>query len=471
MDSLGFPTESWLWRPILILVGFTLAFNFGAAVALHLVRPGVSGLIREPLSKDESKVINTASNAASNAATKSSRPIGITLQDFNLSIYKRRTPFTKLSCIPILKNVNSTFDAGVLNVILGPSGSGKTSLLNTMAQRLPDGLMQYHVAGGRMLLGGSIASKELITSLTSYVCQDDNALLPSLTVRETLRFAALLRLPTWMSIDDKIQRSEDVLRKLGLTECADTRIGNAIIKGISGGEKRRCTIAVQILTDPKILFLDEPTSGLDAYTATSIIEVLEELAKEGRTIVLTIHQARFKLFERFSTILLLARGGHQIYGGNRKDILPYLSKLGYECPSATNPADYVIDTVADRCDADGEIRLQRLIAQWTNREAAQDSIPGQSAAAMTPAELGSLKRSMAPLYISLPLILKRSMINLQRDIQAVLARTTQVIAFSVIITLFFAPLKTDYNSIQSRMGLIQEVIGKMSLVRLQSIRS
>ncbi|KAL9626413.1 MAG: hypothetical protein Q9164_007880 [Protoblastenia rupestris] len=287
MDSLGFPTESWLWRPILILIGFTLAFNFGAAVALHLVRPSMSGLIREPISKDESKVINTASNAA----TKSSRPIGITLQDFNLSIYKRRTPFTKLSRIPILKNVNSTFDAGVLNVILGPSGSGKTSLLNTMAQRLPDGLMQYHVAGGRMVLGGSIASKELITSLTSYVCQDDNALLPSLTVRETLRFAALLRLPTWMSIDDKIQRSEDVLRKLGLTECADTRIGNAIIKGISGGEKRRCTIAVQILTDPKILFLDEPTSGLDAYTATSIIEVLEELAKEGRTIVLTIHQA------------------------------------------------------------------------------------------------------------------------------------------------------------------------------------
>lgn len=104
-----------------------------------------------------------------------------------------------------------------------------------------------------MLFNGSKVSDNVIKALCSYVTQDDDALLPSLTVRETLHFAAGLRLPKWMSAKEKIQKAEDILFKMGLKHCADTMVGSEFVKGISGGEKRRVSIAVQILTEPRIL--------------------------------------------------------------------------------------------------------------------------------------------------------------------------------------------------------------------------
>lgn len=161
---------------------------------------------------------------------------------------------------------------------MGPSGSGKISLLNSIACRLHDLIGNKYRVHGRMLYNGAEPSENFIRSVNSYVTQDDDALMPSLTVRESLNFAAGLRLPTWMSREEKNRRAEEILHKMELKECAR-----------SGGEKRRVTIAIQILTDPKVLFLDEPTSGLDAFTAMSIIEVLQSLAAEGRTLVMTIH--------------------------------------------------------------------------------------------------------------------------------------------------------------------------------------
>jgi len=148
-----------------------------------------------------------------------------------------------------------------------------------------------------------------------------------------------------MSRTEKTRRAEEVLLKMGLKDCADNIIGSDLKKGISGGEKRRVSIAVQILTDPKVLLLDEPTSGLDAFTATSILDVLSTLANEGRNIIMTIHQARSDVFTKFDNILLLARGGAQVYFGKGSAMLPHFSKLGYECPTTTNPADFVLDAI------------------------------------------------------------------------------------------------------------------------------
>jgi ABC-type multidrug transport system ATPase subunit len=133
------------------------------------------------------------------------------------------------------------------------SGSGKSSLLNLMARRLHSSpLTRYH-SSGAMLLNGAHPSDSVVRSLCSYVTQDDNALLPYLTVREMLRFAAGLRLPSWMSSQDKQNRAEEIILKMGLRDCADIMIGNDLTKGISGGEKRRVSIAVQVLTEPQIL--------------------------------------------------------------------------------------------------------------------------------------------------------------------------------------------------------------------------
>jgi ABC-type multidrug transport system ATPase subunit len=196
---------------------------------------------------------------------------------------------------------------------------------------------RYHYSGD-LLFNNIIPSDSVVRALTSYVVQDDTALLPSLTVRETLHFAATIRLPAHMTRAAKLARAEKVLAQLGLRHCADTLVGSEFVKGISGGERRRVSIAVQILTDPKVLMLDEPSSGLDAATAHGMMELLQALAMEGRTIICTVHQSRSDLFPLFGNLLLLANGGRMVYSGKAEEMVSYFQDVGYPCPTFANPA-------------------------------------------------------------------------------------------------------------------------------------
>ena len=177
----------------------------------------------------------------------------VELVDLALDIHRASLSRGKGGTLNVLKSVSTKFQAGELNVILGPSGSGKSSLLNTMARRLRSSLFTRYRMSGTMLFNGVQPTDKEAQSLCSYVTQDDNALLPYLTVRETLRFAAGLRLPEWMNKEEKVKKAEDVMLKMGLKDCADVLIGNEFLKGISGGEKRRVSIAIQVLTEPQIL--------------------------------------------------------------------------------------------------------------------------------------------------------------------------------------------------------------------------
>ena len=319
-----------------------------------------------------------------------------------------------------------------------------------------------------MLFGAATPSDIVISSVVSYVSQDDDALIPNLTVRETLYFAAALRLPVWMSKDQKKARAESILLELNLRECADTLIGDAKRKGISQGEKRRVTIAIQLLTDPYVLILDEPTSGLDAFTASSIIDVLRGLATDGKkTVILTIHQARSDLFKYFDHILLLARGGHPVYAGKGQSMLLHFSSLSYNCPVTTNPADFVLDLITvDLQDPARETasrdKIDSLAAQWDRATAGkvEPDVMGADVHVNTPAELGKLKRAMTPLHIALPLLLRRSVLNYRRSSVVLDARIVQVLGFSVIVTLFWAPLKSSYEDVQSRLGFVQQQMGE-----------
>ena len=181
------------------------------------------------------------------------KKLDVELVDLALDIYKPSPRSGKGKTINILRSVSTKFQAGELNIILGPSGSGKSSLLNTMARRLRSSLLTRYRTSGTMLFNGVRPTDKEVRSLCSYVVQDDNALLPYLTVRETLGFAAGLRLPRGMSKEEKMKRAEDVLLKMGLKDCADVLVGDELLKGISGGEKRRVSIAVQVLTEPQIL--------------------------------------------------------------------------------------------------------------------------------------------------------------------------------------------------------------------------
>ena len=181
------------------------------------------------------------------------KKVDVELVDLALEIYKPSLMGGKGRTLNVLKSVSTKFQAGDLNVILGPSGSGKSSLLNAMARRLRSSLLTKYRTSGTMSFNGVQPTDKEVRSLCSYVTQDDSGLLPYLTVRETLGFAAGLRLPRWMSKEEKVRRAEDVLLKMGLKDCADVLVGNELLKGISGGEKRRVSIAVQVLTEPQIL--------------------------------------------------------------------------------------------------------------------------------------------------------------------------------------------------------------------------
>ena len=465
-NSLGYP-DNWLWRPIIILAAFVLAFLLGSGVILKYWKVEMS------ISRARSTEVDTSlgKEQIETRSMQEVRTVDISLDNYSLDIQKRKSWGGKESSVSILKPINARFEPGVLNVIMGPSGSGKTSLLNSMASRLHSNFSTRYLTGGNMKYGGSVPSEDVIRSVASYVCQDDDALLATLTVRETLQFAAGLRLPAHMSKAEKKRRAESVLIKLGLRDCADNLIGNDLIKGISGGEKRRVTIAVQVLTDPRILLLDEPTSGLDAFTASSIIEVLRGLAEEGRTLVLTIHQSRSDLWNYFGNVLLLARGGYPAYAGKGSSMLSHFSALGYDCPRTTNPADFALDLItidlqhASR-EAKSRDKVRSLISNWDN---ARGQLEKTQSHISVPAELGSLKRTMTPFRISFPLLVQRSLIGFRRDSAAILARTSQILGFSIIVTLFFAPLKSDYESVQTRFGIIQEFVALYFVGMLQNI--
>ncbi|KAH8423957.1 putative ABC efflux transporter [Aspergillus melleus] len=472
MENLGFPSN-WIWRPIVVLVAFVLGHYLLAAVLLEYNTFAVN--VAQARASDSDLSAGKEKIAVREA--QEARRVTTSLENYAMDIHKRGFLSRPSRTLSILKPITAEFHPDRLNVIMGPSGSGKTSLLNSMARRLHGSVGTRYQVRGDMLYNGAAPSESVIRSVTSYVAQDDDALMPSLTVRESLRFAAGLRLPRWMSRSEKYQRAEEILLKMGLKECADTLVGGELVKGISGGEKRRVSIAIQILTDPKVLFLDEPTSGLDAFTAQSIIEVLQALAAEGRTLVMTIHQARSDLFQHFSSVLLLARGGYPVYAGEGARMLPYFSGIGYTCPKTTNPADFVLDLITvDLQAADREAltreRVQSLIDSWNDGEkvvALGDETARRPSQMATPAELGSLKRQMLPFRTTYPLVLRRAAINFWRQPDLVMARSMQIVGISIIMALFFAPLKNDYIAVQSRMGFIQEFTALYFVGMLQNI--
>eukprot|EP01097_Dermamoeba_algensis_P008191 TRINITY_DN535_c0_g2_i1.p1 TRINITY_DN535_c0_g2~~TRINITY_DN535_c0_g2_i1.p1 ORF type:complete len:502 (-),score=110.74 TRINITY_DN535_c0_g2_i1:891-2396(-) len=172
----------------------------------------------------------------------------------------------------------------------------------------------------------------------------DDVLLGNLTVRETLLYCAKLRLPSSISDTEKEKTVARIIKQLGLTRCAANRVGDQMTRGISGGERKRASIGIELVTDPGILFLDEPTSGLDAANALSVVKHLINLTHQGKTVICTIHQPRSNLFKLFD-LLLLMREGKCVYFGPASESTNYFSSLGFDCPNLTNPADHFLDVL------------------------------------------------------------------------------------------------------------------------------
>lgn len=239
----------------------------------------------------------------------------------------------------ILTGIQGASTPGQITAIMGASGAGKTTFLDILARKNKRGVVQ-----GDFYVNGEKISDQDFRTMVGFVDQEDT-MLPTLTVHETILTSALLRLPRDMSRAAKEQKVLDVEKQLGIYHIKDQLIGSEEGKGrgISGGEKRRVGIACELVTSPSILFLDEPTSGLDAYNAFNVVECLVTLAKTyNRTVVFTIHQPRSNIVALFDRLILLA-GGRTVYSGPFSTCQQYFHQVGYTCPPGFNIADYLVD--------------------------------------------------------------------------------------------------------------------------------
>lgn len=254
----------------------------------------------------------------------------------------------------ILDKVDGVVPAGSVLAIMGGSGAGKTTLLDILARKNKRG-----VIGGSLMLNGVVQGEgpdevplKAFRRLIGFVDQEDE-LMPTLTVYETVATSALLRLPRSMSPNAKKLRALDTLAELGILHLKDRLVGSETNRGLSGGEKRRLAIACELVTSPSILFLDEPTSGLDAYNAFNVVECLVGLARDyNRTVVFTIHQPRSNIVALFDKLLLLAQG-RQVFMGTPAQAGEHFAAQGLRCAPGYNIADFMIDVTMKAAAADG----------------------------------------------------------------------------------------------------------------------
>ncbi|XP_003693536.1 ATP-binding cassette sub-family G member 4-like [Apis florea] len=228
----------------------------------------------------------------------------------------------------LLKNVSGEFRAGELTAIMGLSGAGKSTLM--------DVLTGFTTAGvtGNIMVNSKTRNLNEFRRLSAYIMQNDN-LQPLLTVQEAMNVAAELKLTT--SHQQKKQKIDQILVTMSLDTCRHTRTGQ-----LSGGERKRLAIALELINSPPILFLDEPTSGLDSVTSKYCITLLKQLAKAGQTVICSIHQPSASLLNMIDHLYVVA-DGNCVYSGSTQNLVPYLSSLGLQCPTHYNPADYLME--------------------------------------------------------------------------------------------------------------------------------
>lgn len=368
----------------------------------------------------------------------------------------------------LIHGVSGFANPGQVLALMGGSGAGKTTLLNILSDRLANP-KNTKIAGNVRANGQDVKSIDYKTYI-GYVMQDD-ILLDTMTPRECLQFSANMRVHG--TAEQKRAKVEQLLEDLKLTSVANNRIGSTMIKGISGGERRRTSIGVELITNPSAVFLDgkehvEPTSGLDSFTALTVMTVLKSLAKSGVTIVCTIHQPSTDIFNLFDRLQLLTEG-HVVYQGPASEVRTYFDELGYVCPPLTNPADHFMNVlhIVDRHNMTQEetdkidFFAKKYIAATHNE--AQNQLTD---------DLPQLSRNdyhyKASYGQQLRLLAQRSVRNTARNPIITRVRFMQLFVFMVIIILLFNDLGSGREGIQNRAGALFFMVINMLMLGIQN---
>jgi ABC-type multidrug transport system ATPase subunit len=356
-----------------------------------------------------------------------------------------------------LKLLDSTFghvEAGQVLAIMGPSGCGKTTMLNALAHRLKSSNVGIE---GSILVNGEAITASRLSQVARYVEQED-ALIGSLTVKETVEFAAQLALPNTISKKERITRVQDALKSFGIQGRADALIGTPLRKGISGGQKKRVSVASQLVTSPKILFLDEPTSGLDSAASREVMSYISTLAKElNLLVILSIHQPSTSTFEMMNSVMLLS-AGKTCFFGSRREILPYFASIGHQVPQHTNPAEFLLDLVNVDFAKDKTAAQQHLDlihgswAQSSQSNGLRKSVSGQAIG--SPKNASTTALSTPNVFSITTTLLHRSFIKSYRDIVAYQLRIAMYTALAIMMGTVWLRLPYTQTSIQTFINAI-----------------
>uniref|UniRef100_A0AAZ3R3Q3 ABC transporter domain-containing protein n=1 Tax=Oncorhynchus tshawytscha TaxID=74940 RepID=A0AAZ3R3Q3_ONCTS len=328
---------------------------------------------------------------------------------------------------------------------------------------------------------GAVSGLSLSVSTPPTPPYQDDVVMGTLTVRENFRFSAALRLPSSVSQKEKEDKVNRLITELGLTKVADSRVGTQLIRGISGGERKRTNIGMELIIDPPVLFLDEPTTGLDASTANSVLLLLKRMSSHGRTIILSIHQPRYSIFRLFDSLTLLV-SGKQVYHGPAQSALDYFSNIGYTCEPHNNPADFFLDVIngdstsiafdrikeGDDSDPDRVTSSRQNIEDHLVQEYRSSQYYGETKAQLeritmnreyryqhtlvkTPSRTITYNTSFSTQF---RWVLKRTFTNLILNPQTSFAQIGVTVFLALIVGAIFFGVKNDQSGLQNRMGAL-----------------
>ena len=358
-------TEAHIFLDITVLFGFYLFFCFCTFISLDLInwneaaqggtqkkeepkKSQLEGNIVEYMKEDEEfhlpGLVNERSAAPLYHEVEAGSGASLVFSHLNYSVNVAKGLKNVLTCKKewkqLLFDVMGYAPSGRMIALMGATGAGKTTLLDVLAQRKTGGLLR-----GDIIVNQNFKDK-FYNRLVGYV-EQSNVFLPTLTVRETLEYSALMRLESRLPVHEKLRRVEEVIDTLHLRHVADRLVGMPEAGGLSMELRKKLSIAAELVAEPAIFFLDEPTSGLDSQAAAAVMETARIVANTGVPVICTIHQPSAALFYLFDWLLLLRPGGQTIYfgplGEKGKTVLDFFGRHGISCPDNRNPAEFVIE--------------------------------------------------------------------------------------------------------------------------------
>jgi len=370
----------------------------------------------------------------------------------------------------ILNSTFGTLPPASLTAILGTSGSGKSSLLNILAGRMSS-TSKTRVEGTVEVDGERIEPVRFRKNI-AYVMQDD-CLMKTATPREALTFSASLRLGVKKSEEGISEVVDAMLVALGLEKCADTQIGDSQSKGISGGERKRTAIGVELVTSPSLVFLDEPTSGLDAYAAYKCIELLKKISvDDNATVLCTIHQPSSEIFQLFDNVIVLGTTGRIVYAGPSTNLTSYFEDCGFPNPPDTNPADnaifVVMNNTEDELEKAGLFQVDNSLEESVLADdmelGASDKDIKRSNRSSKEREIECLTNKVQHLRADVPAttqlrwLVSREFNNTIRDVPALIGRYGATVFLNILFGLIFKDAgrgdDADQVSINNHFGAL-----------------